>query len=348
MWRSGQRAWPITRRSSDRNGLSHFFWGVGHVVVRIKEEGMSTLRILVFGGKGWIGSMLCPFLSMKRHTLHLTSTRADNAAMVAADLRFFKPDRVLCLVGRTHGPGCNTIDYLEQKGHLEVNLRDNLMAPLVLAKVCETHKIHLTVMGTGCIFSSAYDADGQPITQFSEASVPNFTGSQYSLVKGFTDQLLQLFPQVLVLRIRFPITSVDEPRNLISKLVSYKKICSVANSMTVLDRHMFAAVEFAMYSETGGALNLTNPGVMSHNTLLEMYRRFVDEDFTWENFTREEQAQVVQADRSNNMLDTSRLKALYPKIPQLEDAVRDTLESWAALGGRRPGSSRVWPGSFRA
>ena len=42
---------------------------------------------------------------------------------------------------------------------------------------------------------------------FNESSLPNFFGSSYSIVKGFTDQLMHLFENnVLNLRIRMPIT----------------------------------------------------------------------------------------------------------------------------------------------
>ncbi len=41
-----------------------------------------------------------------------------------------------------------------------------------------------------------------------------------------------------------------------------------------------------------GIMNYTNPGVVSHNEILEMYRKYIDSDFTWSNFTLEEQAKV--------------------------------------------------------
>jgi hypothetical protein len=37
-----------------------------------------------------------------------------------------------------------------------------------------------------------------------------------------------------------------------------------------------------------GTWNMTNPGKISHNEILEMYRNHVNPDFTWKNFTEEE------------------------------------------------------------
>ena len=75
-----------------------------------------------------------------------------------------------------------------------------------------------------------------------------------------------------------------------------------------------------------GTVNLTNPGLISHNEILEMYKEIVDKDFTWDNFNIEEQRQILASERSNNFLDTSRLESLY-KVKNIRDSVRDVLYS---------------------
>lgn len=56
-----------------------------------------------------------------------------------------------------------------------------------------------------------------------------------------------------------------------------------------------------------GIMNFTNPGVVSHNEILQMYKDYIDPEFTWSNFTIEEQAKVIVAPRSNNLLETKRV-----------------------------------------
>ena len=56
-----------------------------------------------------------------------------------------------------------------------------------------------------------------------------------------------------------------------------------------------------------GIMNYTNPGAISHNEILELYRCYVDPEFKWANFSVEEQAKVIVAPRSNNLLDTARV-----------------------------------------
>jgi 3,5-epimerase/4-reductase len=56
-----------------------------------------------------------------------------------------------------------------------------------------------------------------------------------------------------------------------------------------------------------------------------MYREIVDPDFTWKNFSQEEQLKILAADRSNNELTTQKLQDLYPSLRPIRQAVRETL-----------------------
>ena len=277
--------------------------------------------LLVYGGNGWIGKQLITYLNNDFDYV-LSSVRADDEQSVANELDTIKPTHVISIIGRTHGPGYTTIDYLEQSGKLVENVRDNLYAPLVLAIQCKMRNIHYTYFGTGCIFSKPH-TEGS----YTEESLPDFTGSGYSTVKGFTDRIMHsdMFnSNTLNIRIRMPITSTINPRNFITKITTYAKICSVHNSMTVLPTLLPILVDM-MKNKTVGTINMTNPGVISHNEILEMYKEIVDVDFTWNNFTIEEQDQILASKRSNNYLDTSKLESLYPNVPDIKTAVRDCL-----------------------
>ena len=80
--------------------------------------------------------------------------------------------------------------------------------------------------------------------------------------------------------------------------------------MSVLDELIPLAIHM-MKENVVGTVNLTNPGVISHNEILEMYRELVDPLFVWKNFTLEEQDQVLLSKRSNNHLDTVLLETIY-------------------------------------
>jgi len=274
------------------------------------------MKWLIYGGKGWIGSQVCDLLVEQGEEVIYGMSRADDSDGVECEISSIKPNRVISLIGRTSGPGFGTIDYLEQKGKLIENVTDNLFAPMVLAFLCQRYGVHLTYLGTGCIFNG-YDNDG-----YTEDSKPDFFGSSYSVVKGKTDQLMHFFDDdVLNVRIRMPLSSEVHPRNFITKIMTYKKICSIPNSMTSLPELMPIMIDMARNKITG-TINLTNPGLITHNEILEMVKEILDPEFTWENFTLEEQSQILLAGRSNNLLNTDNLVDLYPNVSPIKEAVR--------------------------
>lgn len=250
--------------------------------------------------------------------------RADQEDAVEQEIQAVQPDRIICLIGRTHGPGFSTIDYLEQKGKLVENVRDNLYSPVVLALLGKKYGIHVTYLGTGCIFTYK---DEERV--FTEDDRPNFFGSGYSTVKGFTDRIMHFFSDsTLNLRIRMPIVGYHHPRNFITKITTYEKICSIPNSMTVLPDMIPILIQLAADKKTG-TLNLTNPGVISHNEILALYKQHVDPSFEWKNFTLEEQAKILLSERSNNELDAGHLKDLVPSIKNITESVEDLFKAWS-------------------
>jgi 3,5-epimerase/4-reductase len=58
-----------------------------------------------------------------------------------------------------------------------------------------------------------------------------------------------------------------------------------------------------------------------------MYREYIDPEFTWENFTKEEQATILKSDRSNNALDTLKIEKEYPKLENIEQSVLKIIKS---------------------
>ena len=53
--------------------------------------------------------------------------------------------------------------------------------------------------------------------------------------------------------------------------------------------------------------NFCNPGAISHNEILDMYKKYIDPTYTYTNFTLDEQAAILKAGRSNNTLDHTKL-----------------------------------------
>ena len=294
------------------------------------------MKFLVYGTNGWIGGKVLKLLQDEGSEVVAGNCRVNDIKELEKEILEVCPTHVISLIGRTHGihngKVYGTIDFLEQPGRLVENVRDNLFSPMVLSLLSKKHNFHFTYLGTGCIFE--FDEThpfGEEVNGFNEKSLPNFFGSSYSIVKGFTDQLMHLVDDtVLNVRIRMPITHEFNNRNFVTKITNYAKICSVPNSMTVLNELLPLMIDMAKNNVTG-TVNLTNPGLITHNEILEMYKEIVDPDFAWENFTIDEQSKVLDSGRSNNFLDTTRLEVMYPNVLNIKDSVRNILTDMKAI-----------------
>lgn len=283
------------------------------------------MKVYLIGYNGWIGNKMQEIF-INNNIKYINSHYRAEDNKIYHHIFYYEITHVFCCSGRTHGEldGIiyNTIDYLEDIRTTSQNINDNLYVPVSLALFCEKNKIHFTYIGTGCIFNYDETHTLDNNVGFTEDDDPNFFGSQYSIVKGITDKLMKN-TCALTLRIRMPLSSDLNDRNFISKITKYDKICSIKNSMTSLDEMLPVCLEMIKNREEG-IFNFTNPGSISHNEILELYRDIIDPEFTWMNFDITEQDKVLKSKRSNNYLDTSKLESKY-KVKNIRDATIDIL-----------------------
>jgi 3,5-epimerase/4-reductase len=205
--------------------------------------------------------------------------------------------------------------------------RVNVMGTMSLIDLCATRDVHITNFATGssgrlstlfsclsgpcrytlmvlnltgCIYS--YD-DEHPIggKGFTEEDEPNFTGSFYSYTKSMTEKMCKFYDNLLILRLRMPISDDLGPRNFVTKITKYQRVVNIPNSMTILTDMLPLSIVMTR-RRLKGVYNFTNPGAVSHNEILELYKQYIDPEFWYVNFTEEEQNSVLKAKRSNNTL----------------------------------------------
>ncbi|KAL5559400.1 hypothetical protein UlMin_035611 [Ulmus minor] len=281
-----------------------------------EKDGGSGLKFLIYGRTGWIGGLLGKLCKEGGIEFEYGNGRLEDRKSLFEDMRRVRPSHVFNAAGVTGRPN---VDWCES--HKVETVRANVVGTLTLAEVCKEQGLLLMNFATGCIFE--YDNEhplGSSIG-FKEADKPNFIGSFYSKTKAMVEELLGEYENVCTLRVRMPISSdLNNPRNFITKISRYSKVVNIPNSMTVLDELLPISIEMAKRG-CRGIWNFTNPGVISHNQILEMYRDYIDPHFKWENFDLEEQAKVIVAPRSNNELDASKLKEEFPQLLSIKDSL---------------------------
>jgi len=270
---------------------------------------------LIFGKTGWIGGLVSDILKQQGAKFEFAHARLEDRSSILAEIERVKPTHVINAAGLTGRPN---VDWCET--HKVETIRSNVIGCLNLADVCLSKGIHMTYYGTGCIFhyDDEFTVGGKG---FMESDKPNFTGSYYSYTKAMVESLLKEYPNVLTLRVRMPIVEdLCYPRNFITKIIKYDKVIDIPNSMTVLPELLPYSIEMAKRKLTG-IMNFTNPGAISHNEILQLYKDYIDPEFTWKNFTVEEQAKVIVAPRSNNLLDTERFKGEFPELLGIRESL---------------------------
>jgi len=271
----------------------------------------SKIDYMIVGKTGWIGGKLGELLTQQGKRWRFMDARMENREGIARELDEWNPKYVLNAAGVTGRPN---VDWCED--NKQETIRANVIGLLTLCDLTNARKIHLTNFATGCIYS--YDAT-HPIggKKFTEEDAPNFDGSFYSLTKGLVERMVRAtYDNVLVLRLRMPISDDLNPRNFITKISRYEKVVNIPNSMTILHDMLPIGLK-AAERKLIGVYNFTNPGAISHNQILDLYKKYINTDFKYTNFTEEEQNKILKAKRSNNELDTSKLEAEFPELKEI-------------------------------
>ena len=126
---------------------------------------------------------------------------------------------------RSYGNHIWNTSYIET--HLEENLKYNLYYSIQVCNICKNMNVHVTYIGEGCVFSN------------SNSTEPDLKVSNHSLMNIYTEKILnELYPDILYLRIRYPITADFKPNCHLMKLISFTNILDTDNSITIIEDMM--------------------------------------------------------------------------------------------------------------
>ena len=268
------------------------------------------MKVLLFGGRGYIGGWFRQIFP----DAVLSSVDTADACGVAESLDREKPDIVINTAAKTGRPN---IDWCED--HKQETIHSNVRGPLVLLEECAKCNVYWVHLSSGCIYQGDNNGKG-----FSEEDPPNFFGSFYSQTKAWADQILKEFP-VLILRLRMPFDDTLHERNLISKLLEYRRVLDVKNSLTYLPDFIDIAHSLIKKRRTG-VFNIVNPGSISPYEIMNMYKKFVQKNHIFERLTLAQLSEVAKAGRSNCVLSTEKLQKagiILPDVCQrLEEVMR--------------------------
>jgi len=264
-------------------------------------------KIKLIFGNGFIGNH---FLSLPN--TYIVNKRINVIKDIYSEIEKFDPEIIINCIGKTGKPNVDWCEY-----HKDDTFFSNVTIPSLMAEACEDLNIYVVHIGSGCIYEGEI---------YKEEDTPNFRGSFYSRTKIYSEQILNFYKNVLQVRIRMPIDDKPSPKNLITKLINYKKVINIPNSVTCIPDLIVITNKLIEKRHTG-IYNVVNRGPITHKEILEMYRDIVDNNFIMPEFISLEELDTV-AKRSNCVLDTKKLENIGIKIRESRDAIADCMEKY--------------------
>lgn len=264
-------------------------------------------NILITGANGFIGSHLAGYFTNQGYRVFTERVDITDHSSLKKAFEDSNPEVVINCAGVRAFPN---IDWCES--HKEETMRVNVSGAInAMTAAVEAGAYPIQIM-SGCIYS------GGPEKQFTEEDEPNFHGSFYSRMRIVLQETLKELP-VLQARIRMPISSYSHPRNLLNKIVGYKKVISVPNSATLLE-DLAPALEMLINKKITGILNLTNEGYVENAKILELYKKIIDPNHKYELISVDElEKNIVKAGRSNCILSMVKANSMGVKMPALDE-----------------------------
>ncbi len=278
------------------------------------------MKFLLYGSTGWIGTHIKNYIQteLKDGEVYLGNARCDNIAELTQEISTVKPDQIISSIGRAYGKNMYNTSYIEDK--LNVNVRDNLVAPLTLATVCNTLNIHCTFVGTGCVYKTE---EGKIYTEEDE---PSLIASNHSIIKSTAEKLIQNNnTNCLHIKIRYPISGDFHPKCLLSKLISYDKVLNSDTSISYLPDIIPIIVDMASKQITG-TYHLTNTDAINLLNSKIIYKVENDQTLTVSEFSEEEHNKQIGY-RSNIVIDNIKIRSLYPAIKSSQTVIEECIQN---------------------
>jgi 3,5-epimerase/4-reductase len=242
-----------------------------------------------------------------------------------------QPEVIVNCAGCTGRPN---IDFCE--AHKLETYTANVVIPLMLAGICEERKVKFIHIGSGCIFMGQSPNTilvGPALNDIPEVMADlgwnekDHANPQsfYSKTKAAADLVLGDMPNVCALRIRMPVSGADNPRNLLSKITSYKQVVETPNSITFMS-DLKRAIDWVIEKDLHGIYNVCHTKSFTHSDFLNEYKKYFP-SHTWESITPEQLNNIVSSPRSNCIIDSSKLTTTGFQFEdaqkQMENCVRE-------------------------
>lgn len=272
-------------------------------------------KILILG-RGFIGTRIYEELNCSITPKHIYSYK-DSEDIYSE----FTPQIIINCIGHTGG---NNVDVCEKD--IDKTLTANSFVPVILAELAVRKNIKLVHISSGCIYHYDY-SNQKPIT---EADLPDYLDLFYSRTKIYSEKALEILSKehnILTLRIRIPLDDKPNPRNILDKLIKYKKVIDIPNSITYIP-DFIKALKHLIKIDAKGIYNVVNKGGLRYPEFLEVYKKY-NPGFDFETINLKDLNLV----RTNLVLSTEKLEETGFKVRDIHEVLEECVEEYVSYIG---------------
>lgn len=282
------------------------------------------MNILLFGSRGYIGTEFQKRILFSENNLIVAPT-FDSFKTVTDFRNFIKLNNVNFVINAAGYTGKPNVDACETDK--ENCYYGNVIFPLLLAEACRQEDIPFGHVSSGCIYGGYKKA-------FTEEDEPNFSFVQgncsfYSGTKAHAEKLLKEYNNCYIWRLRIPFDNTNNPRNYITKLLNYKRLLNLPNSISHKSEFVNACLQCIEKNVPFGIYNVTNTGFTSAEHVIELFNNSETLQLNKSFFSSEEEFyKEAKAPRSNCILDNSKLLSVDIKMRTVEEALTDSIKNY--------------------
>lgn len=268
---------------------------------------------IVILGDGYIGRKLKIALRAK-----LLSRRINTYDDVERVIKDYQPRIIINCIGHV---GKRNVDDCERVIHK--TLASNTFVPVLLAEAAFRHKIKLVHISSGCIYHYDYKKQNAIL----EERVPDYFDLFYSRTKIYSEYVLMQLAQrkdtdILITRIRVPLDSEPHPKNLLTKLIKYKKIIDAPNSVTYIP-DFIKAVKHLIKKDARGIYNVVAKNPLVYSDLLKAFQRYRP-DFHFDVIKLKQ----LKLTRTSLVMSTHKLEKSGFKVRSIKDIIPECVNQY--------------------
>lgn len=277
---------------------------------------MQPKRILITGA-GQLGTFYKDYFENQGASVAIFGSELDvrNEQAVREKIEVVNPDLVIHTAAKTN------IDWCEQNKTEAFEI--NTIGADVVGRVCQEKNIYLLHISSGCVLESKSAADAQ--TEFVVPSPLCF----YSWTKVWAEEMLTHRQKrhglkVLLLRPRQLLSAKVDPRNALTKMLTYNKFIDTPNSCTVVEDLMQVTRDLISRDEIG-VYNVVNPGVTTPYEIALALKEIVKPEMEFVKISKEELNKMTLAERVDAVLDTTKLNNIGIHLKEIHERMREVM-----------------------